>query len=80
MRRVWQSCARSPLRPTPPHTTIAEPVQTDDGAMSVLRRAGALPGREVDSTLDAEGVLVGSLEAGGVISDETAGHIFVSRV
>ena len=49
-------------------------------AMAVLRRAGALPGREVDSTLDAEGVLVGSREAGGVISDETAGHIFVSLV
>jgi DtxR family Mn-dependent transcriptional regulator len=59
---------------------IAEPVQTDDGAMAVLRKAGALPGREVDSTLDAEGVLMGSREAGGVISDETAGHIFVSRV
>jgi DtxR family Mn-dependent transcriptional regulator len=59
---------------------IAEPVQTDDDAMSVLRRAGALPGREVDSMLDAEGVLVGSREAGGVISDETAGHIFVSVV
>ncbi|WP_328991139.1 metal-dependent transcriptional regulator [Kribbella sp. NBC_01245] len=59
---------------------IAEPVQTDDDAMSVLRRANALPGREVDSALDAEGVLVGSREAGGVISDEIAGHIFVSRV
>jgi len=59
---------------------IAEPVQTDDDAMAVLRRAGALPGREVDSTMDSEGVLVGSREAGGVISDETAGHIFVSRV
>ncbi|WP_112242657.1 metal-dependent transcriptional regulator [Kribbella monticola] len=59
---------------------IAEPVQTDDDAMSVLRRAGALPGREVDSMLDAEGVLVGSREAGGIISDETAGHIFVSVV
>ncbi|WP_242000255.1 metal-dependent transcriptional regulator [Kribbella rubisoli] len=59
---------------------IAEPVQTDDGAMAVLRKAGALPGREVDSTMDADGVLVGSREAGGVISDETAGHIFVSRV
>jgi DtxR family Mn-dependent transcriptional regulator len=59
---------------------IAEPVQTDDSAMAVLRRAGALPGREVDSTLDAEGVLLGSREAGGVISDETAGHIFVSVV
>ncbi|TCC58907.1 metal-dependent transcriptional regulator [Kribbella pittospori] len=59
---------------------IAEPVQTDDDAMAVLRRAGALPGREVDSTMDTEGVLVGSREAGGVISDETAGHIFVSRV
>jgi DtxR family Mn-dependent transcriptional regulator len=30
--------------------------------------------------LDAEGVLVGSRDAGGVISDETAGHIFVSLV
>jgi DtxR family Mn-dependent transcriptional regulator len=59
---------------------IAEPVQSDDDAMSVLRRAGALPGREVDSMLDAEGVLMGSREAGGVISDETAGHIFVSLV
>jgi DtxR family transcriptional regulator, iron-dependent repressor len=59
---------------------IAEPVQTDDDAMAVLRRAGALPGREVDSIVDSEGVLVGSREAGGVISDETAGHIFVSRV
>jgi DtxR family Mn-dependent transcriptional regulator len=59
---------------------IAEPVQTDDDAMAVLRKAGALPGREVDSTMDADGVLVGSREAGGVISDETAGHIFVSRV
>jgi len=59
---------------------IAEPVQTDDDAMAVLRKAGALPGREVDSTMDTDGVLVGSREAGGVISDETAGHIFVSRV
>nr|WP_238174708.1 metal-dependent transcriptional regulator [Kribbella kalugense] len=59
---------------------IAEPVQTDDLAMAILRKAGALPGREVDSTLDAEGVLMGSREAGGVISDETAGHIFVSLV
>jgi DtxR family transcriptional regulator, Mn-dependent transcriptional regulator len=59
---------------------IAEPVQTDDGAMAVLRKAGALPGREVDSTMDVDEVLVGSREAGGVISDETAGHIFVSRV
>jgi DtxR family transcriptional regulator, iron-dependent repressor len=59
---------------------IAEPVQTDDSAMAVLRRAGALPGREVDSMLDTEGVLVGSRDAGGVISDETAGHIFVSLV
>ena len=59
---------------------ISEPVQSDDDAMAVLRRANALPGREVDSALDPEGVLVGSLEAGGVISDETAGHIFVSRV
>jgi DtxR family Mn-dependent transcriptional regulator len=59
---------------------IAEPVQTDEGAMAVLRKAGALPGREVDSILDSEGVLVGSREAGGVISDETAGHIFVSLV
>jgi DtxR family Mn-dependent transcriptional regulator len=59
---------------------IAEPVQTDDDAMAVLRRAGALPGREIDSSLDPEGVLVGSREAGGVISDETAGHIVVSRV
>jgi DtxR family Mn-dependent transcriptional regulator len=59
---------------------IAEPVQTDDDAMSVLRKAGALPGREVDSTHDDAGVLVGSRDAGGVISDETAGHIFVSIV
>jgi DtxR family transcriptional regulator, Mn-dependent transcriptional regulator len=59
---------------------IAEPVQTDDDAMSVLRKAGALPGREVDSTHDTAGVLVGTREAGGVISDETAGHIFVSLV
>jgi DtxR family transcriptional regulator, iron-dependent repressor len=59
---------------------IAEPVQTDDDAMSVLRKAGALPGREVDSALDEKGVLVGTRDAGGVISDETAGHIFVSVV
>jgi DtxR family transcriptional regulator, Mn-dependent transcriptional regulator len=26
-----------------------------------------------------DGVLLGSREAGGVISDETAGHIFVTR-
>lgn len=58
---------------------IAEPVQSDDDAMAVLRRAGALPGREVDSMPAAEGVLVGSHEAGGVISDETAAHIFVTR-
>jgi DtxR family transcriptional regulator, iron-dependent repressor len=59
---------------------IAEPVQTDDDAMAVLRKAGALPGREVDSTHADAGVLVGTREAGGVISDETAGHIFVSVV
>jgi DtxR family transcriptional regulator, Mn-dependent transcriptional regulator len=59
---------------------IAEPVQTDDDAMAVLRKAGALPGREVVSTHDPEGVLLGTEDAGGVISDETAGHIFVSLV
>lgn len=59
---------------------IAEPVQTDDTAMAVLRKAGALPGREVDSSADVSGVLVGTKDAGGVISDETAGHIFVSLV
>jgi DtxR family Mn-dependent transcriptional regulator len=59
---------------------IAEPVQTDDDAMAVLRRANALPGREVVATLESAGVLVGSAEAGGVITDEIAGHIFVSRV
>jgi len=59
---------------------IAEPVQTDDDAMAVLRRAGALPGREVLTAQDPDGVLLGTRDAGGVISDETAGHIFVSVV
>jgi DtxR family Mn-dependent transcriptional regulator len=59
---------------------IAEPVQKDLEAMSVLRRAKALPGRDVTSTLEDEGVLVGSREAGGLITDEIAGHIFVTPV
>jgi DtxR family Mn-dependent transcriptional regulator len=59
---------------------IAEPVQKDLEAMSVLRRAKALPGRDVTSSLEDDGVLVGSREAGGMITDEIAGHIFVTAV
>src|ERR1700754_3245674 len=38
---------------------IAEPVQTDEGAMAVLRKAGAVPGRGGGSSLGSQRGLVG---------------------
>ena len=39
---------------------IAEPIQTDEKLMAVLRRVGALPGKVITVARGAEGVLVGS--------------------
>jgi DtxR family Mn-dependent transcriptional regulator len=59
---------------------IAEPIQTDEGLMSVLRRVGALPGKVITVARGAEGVLVGSGGESAEIDGEAASHLFVRRL
>jgi DtxR family transcriptional regulator, Mn-dependent transcriptional regulator len=59
---------------------IAEPVQTDEQLMSVLRRVGARPGKVVTVARSAGGVLVGSGGESAEIDGEAASHLFVRRV
>ncbi|MGH8971004.1 MAG: ferrous iron transport protein A, partial [Actinomycetes bacterium] len=57
---------------------LAEPLQTDTGLMSRLRRAGVQPGAAVTVSVSAEGLLVGSGGESTEISSEVASHVFVS--
>jgi DtxR family transcriptional regulator, Mn-dependent transcriptional regulator len=59
---------------------IAEPIQTDEELMAVLRRVGALPGKVITVARGAEGVLVGSAGETAEIDGEAASHLFVRRL
>jgi DtxR family Mn-dependent transcriptional regulator len=59
---------------------IAEPIQTDEELMLVLRRVGALPGKVIEVALGSEGVLVGSGGETAEIDGEAATHLFVRRL
>jgi DtxR family Mn-dependent transcriptional regulator len=59
---------------------IAEPIQTDELLMAVLRRIGALPGKVITVATGAEGVLVGSGGESAEIDAEAASHLFVRRL
>jgi DtxR family Mn-dependent transcriptional regulator len=59
---------------------IAEPIQTDDKLMAVLRRIGALPGKVVTVARGAEGVLVGSGGETAEIDTDAASHLFVRQL
>lgn len=59
---------------------IAEPVQTDEVLMAVLRRVGARPGKVVTVARAAGGVLVASGGESAEIDGEAASHLFVRRV
>ena len=57
---------------------LAEPLQTDTGLMSRLRRAGVRPGASVTVSRSPAGLLVGSGGEATEITDEVASHVFVS--
>ena len=57
---------------------IAEPIQTDELLMSVLRRVGALPGKVITVARGSEGVLVGSGGETAEIGESAASHLFDS--
>jgi DtxR family Mn-dependent transcriptional regulator len=57
---------------------LAEPVQTDTGLMSRLRRAGVHPGASITVGRGGEGLLVGTGGESTEISDEVASHVFVT--
>ena len=59
---------------------IAEPVQTDETLMAVLRRVGAQPGKVVTVARASEGVLVASGGESAEIDGEAASHLFVRRL
>jgi DtxR family Mn-dependent transcriptional regulator len=59
---------------------IAEPLQTDEELMAVLRRIGALPGKVITVSRGVEGLLVGSGGESAEIDGESASHLFVRRV
>ncbi len=57
---------------------LAEPLQSDTGLMSRLRRAGVRPGASITVAPAAGGLLVGSGGESTEISAEVASHVFVS--
>jgi DtxR family Mn-dependent transcriptional regulator len=59
---------------------IAEPIQTDEKLMAVLRRVGAMPGKVITVAHGAEGVLVGSGGESAEIDGAAATHLFVRRL
>ncbi|MGN6130927.1 MAG: metal-dependent transcriptional regulator [Nocardioidaceae bacterium] len=59
---------------------ISEELQKDESAMAALRRVGALPGKVVNVTRSAEGLLLGSGGETAEIDLELAGHLFVRRL
>lgn len=57
---------------------LAEPVQSDTGLMSRLRRAGVQPGAAVTVTSSPGGFLVGSGGESTEITELVASHVFVT--
>ena len=57
---------------------IAEELQKDTEAMSILRRVGALPGNDVLVTLGHTGVVIARLGETAELDQEAAAHLFVS--
>ncbi|MFI1754709.1 metal-dependent transcriptional regulator [Streptomyces sp. NPDC020571] len=71
------------LRPGPDCTSavvrrIGEPVQTDRGVLSALRRAGVRPGAVVSVTAWPGGVTVGGGDRTARLPARTAAHVFVA--
>ncbi len=56
---------------------LSEPLQTDETLMSALRRAGVQPGRVVEVSQAAEGLLVGSGGETVELGAEASTHVFV---
>jgi DtxR family Mn-dependent transcriptional regulator len=59
---------------------ISEEMQKDEKLMAALRRAGAVPDREVTVAPGAEGVLVGSGGEMAEVGWDVASHMFVRRL
>ena len=59
---------------------ISEEVQKDEVLMAALRRAGAMPDREVSVTDGGEGILIGSAGETAEIDADVASHVFVRRL
>jgi DtxR family Mn-dependent transcriptional regulator len=59
---------------------IAEPVQTDERLMAVLRRVGAQPGKVITVARGVEGVMMASGGESAEIDAEAASHLFVRRL
>jgi DtxR family Mn-dependent transcriptional regulator len=57
---------------------LAEPVQSDPGLMSRLRRAGVQPGASITLGTGGDGLLVGSGGETTEISAEVASHVYVA--
>jgi DtxR family transcriptional regulator, Mn-dependent transcriptional regulator len=57
---------------------LAEPLQTDTGLMSRLRRAGVQPGASITVSPSADGLLVGSGGETTEITPLVASHVFVT--
>ncbi len=58
---------------------IAEPLQTNEPQMAVLRRVGVRPGSVIRVSLGAEGVLIASGGESAELDNEAASHLFVRR-
>lgn len=56
---------------------LAETIQTDEDAMSKLRRVGSTPGADVHAYLTSEGVMIGSAGEYVELSTDEARHILV---
>ncbi|MQS13610.1 metal-dependent transcriptional regulator [Streptomyces kaniharaensis] len=58
---------------------IGEPIQTDEGLMRTLRRAGVRPGSTVKVSPGVGGVLVGTGENAAELGKDIAQHVFVAQ-
>ncbi|MEU8511948.1 metal-dependent transcriptional regulator [Kitasatospora sp. NPDC048722] len=58
---------------------IGEPIQTDEGLMRRLRRAGVRPGSTVMVSPGVGGVLVGTGENAAELGKDIAQHVFVAK-
>jgi DtxR family Mn-dependent transcriptional regulator len=57
---------------------IAEELQKDVDAMSVLRRVGVLPGNDVTISRSGNRVVLSRLDQQAELADDMAAHLFVS--